>query len=67
MSWNSYCNSLITNIEDVLAKKGLRLPSKCITPLKGGYKPELDRTCELKADEVQFYQEEINWFTEMGN
>ena len=50
MSSDRYCQSLVTNIESVLAKKGLRLPSRCITPLKGGYKPELDSTCELKAD-----------------
>ena len=56
MSSDRYCHSLITNIEDVRAMKGLRLPSKCITPLQCGYKPELDNTCELKADGVQFHQ-----------
>ena len=71
MSSDRYCHSLITNIEDVdiLAKKGLRLPSKCITPLKGGYKPELDSTCKLKAEGVQFYQEligSLRWAIEIG-
>ena len=69
MSSDRYCHSLITNIEDVLAKKGLRLPSKYITPLKGGYKPELDSTCELKADGVQLYQEligSLRWAVEIG-
>ena len=69
MSSDKYCQSLLTNIEDVLAKKGLRLPSKCFTPLKGSYKPELDGTCELKADGVQLYQEligSLRWAIEIG-
>ena len=69
MSSDKYCQSLLTNIEEVLSKKGLRLPSKCITPLQGGYKPELDSTCELKADGLQWYQEligSLRWAVEIG-
>ena len=29
-------------MKSVFEKKGLRLPNKCITPLKHGYRPELD-------------------------
>ena len=50
MSSDKYCQALVKNVEDTLSKKGLRLPSKCFTPLKCGYKPELDCTGELKAE-----------------
>ena len=69
MSSDKYCAAMIKNVEDVLEKKGLRLPSKCITPLRSGYKPELDCTGELKADGLQWYQEMIGslrWAVEIG-
>ena len=47
----------MANVSDVLEKKGLRLPSKCLTPLSNGYRPELDVSPDLKADGVQYYQE----------
>jgi hypothetical protein len=59
MSSDTYCAVMIKNVEDILTKKGLRLPSRCITPLKHGYRPELDCTPELKADGLQWYQEMI--------
>ena len=37
MSSDSYCAALVKNVESVLDKKGLRLPARCITPLKCGY------------------------------
>jgi hypothetical protein len=69
MSSDKYCQALVKNVEDVLSKKGLRLPSKCFTPLKHGYKPELDCTGELKADGLQWYQEligSLRWAVEIG-
>lgn len=69
MSSDKYCAAMIQNVEDVLQKKGLRLPSKCVTPLRSGYKPELDCTGELKADGLQWYQEMIGslrWAVEIG-
>jgi len=53
MSSDKYCNSMVKNVEDTLQKTGLKLPSKCITPLRSDYKPELDCTGELKADGLQ--------------
>ena len=53
MSSDKYCATMVKNVEESLKKKGLRLPSKCVTPLKHGYKPELDFTSELKADGLQ--------------
>eukprot|EP00957_Ditylum_brightwellii_P031299 2372590-Ditylum_brightwellii.AAC.1 len=52
-SLDQYCAAVVSNIESILEKKGLRLPSKCVTPILCGYKPELDATGELKADGVQ--------------
>ena len=69
MSADKYCMALVKNIEAVLRKKGLRLQSKCVTPLTNGYKPELDSTGELKADGLQWYQEIIGclrWAVELG-
>jgi len=69
MSSDKYCNAMVKNIEDILKKKGLRLPSKCITSFRSGYKPELDCTGELKADGLQWYQELIGalrWACELG-
>ena len=69
MSSEKYCIAMVKNVEETMAKKGLRLPSKCVTPLKHGYKPELDCTGELKADGPQWYQEMIGslrWAIELG-
>ena len=69
MSSDKYCAAMIKNVESILMKKGLRLQSKCVTPLKHGYKPELDCTGELKADGLQWYQELIGclrWAVELG-
>ena len=69
MSSDKYCASAVKNVEEVLQKKGIRLPSKCYTPLSSGYRPELDATAELKAGGVQWYQELIGmlrWAVEIG-
>ena len=69
MGADDYCASAVQNVEKVLANKGLRLPSRCITPTVHGYRPELDATAELKADGIQWYQEMIGmlrWACEIG-
>ena len=33
MSSDSYCKAAVPKVEEALKKKGLRLPSKCVTPL----------------------------------
>ena len=50
MSSDKYCASAVMNVEESLKKRGMRLPSKCYTPLSSGYRPELDATAELKAE-----------------
>ena len=69
MSSDTYCAALVTNIEESLQKQGLKLPSKCLTPLTHGYRPEEDCTNELKADGIQRYQEiigSLRWAIEIG-
>ena len=53
MDSDKYSESAVKNVEEALNKKGLRLPSKCRTPLSSGYKPEMDDSAELKADGLQ--------------
>ena len=69
MSSDKYCAAAVDNVTEVLEKKGLRLPSKCLTPLSSGYRPEMDTSPELKADGVQYYQELVGvlrWAVEIG-
>ena len=56
-----YCADMFQNVEENLKKKGLRLPMKCNLPNKHGYRPEIDCTCELKSDGLQWYQELIGF------
>ena len=69
MSLEKYCKASVLNVEHKLNKEGKRLPTKCKTPLKSGYRPELDASQELKADGVQYYTELIGvlqWEVEIG-
>ena len=64
-----YVSASVKNVEEALAKKGQRLPSKLYSPLPDKYRPELDTSAELKADGVQYYQELIGvlrWAVELG-
>ena len=51
-----YCDFVVKNVTELLNKKGLRLPSKCATPLANGYTLELDVIPELKSDGLKYYQ-----------
>ena len=69
MSSQKYVKAAINNVEEVLAKTDQRLPTKCGTPLKSGYRPELDTSPELKQDGLQRYQELVGmlrWAVELG-
>ena len=67
MSSDKYCQALVKNVEADLEKKGIRLPSKCYTPMSSGYRPEMDCSCELKAEGIRRYQEiigQLRWAIE---
>ena len=38
---DKYCMEEVTNMESVLGNRGLRLPPKCVTPLRFVYCPEM--------------------------
>ena len=61
MSSDKYCAAMVKNVEETLAKKGLRLSTKCNLPIKHGYRPEMDCTDELKAEVLQLYQKLIGY------
>ena len=69
MSAEQYVNASVKNVEEALAKRGLRLPTKCYTPLSTDFHPELETSAELKSDGIQLYQELIGvlrWAVELG-
>lgn len=59
MSAKKYVAAAVKNVEEALALKGQRLPSKCYIALLVDYKPDLEVSAELKSDGVQYYQELI--------
>ena len=69
MSPQMYVDAAVRNVEERLAKDGLRLPSKCITPMSGDYHPSEDTSPELSARGLKYYQELIGvlrWAVEIG-
>ena len=69
MSSEKYIKTAVTNVEENLAKTGLRLPTKCTTPIASGYHPSEDTTRELDADGMRYFQELIGvlrWAVELG-
>jgi hypothetical protein len=69
MSSEQYIKAAIANVETKLDKEGQRLPSRCLTPMKSGYCPEVDVSGELKTDGIQYFQELIGilqWACELG-
>ena len=69
-SADKYVAESIKTIDEALAKKGNKLPTKgCATPLSSTYKPERDVTPELGREGHQYYQELIGilrWAVEIG-
>ncbi|KAI2502900.1 Reverse transcriptase (RNA-dependent DNA polymerase) [Fragilaria crotonensis] len=57
MSAEKYVLSAVKNVEEALAKKGLRLPTKCYTPLSSDYRPELERKNVKAYDWYDFYRD----------
>ena len=69
ISSEKYVKTAVQNVEETLAKKGLKLPSKCPTPFTSNYHPSDDVSNELNADGLRYYQELIGvlrWAVELG-
>ena len=63
MLLEAYCKVAVKNVEQKLSEDGKQLPTKCDTPMKLAYQPE------LKAEGVQYYQELVDvlrWTVELG-
>ena len=78
MSPEKYVAASVVNVEEKLAKEGLRLPTNCKTPMiiertVGGkvvsYHPSGDTSPELNATDLRYFQELIGilrWAIEIG-
>ena len=70
MSLEQYVKVAIANVENKLDKEGQCLPSRCLTPMKAGYQPEIDTSAKCKADGIQYFQELIGilrWACKLGH
>ena len=68
-SSDKYVMASLHSVEATLAEKGNKLPTKCVTPLSSGYRPEEDISPELGAEGHRYYQELIGmlrWAVEIG-
>ena len=54
-----YIKLTISNIEDRLKRKGMKLPNKVTTPMNIDHRPEFDFSPELGQDKITFHQEII--------
>jgi hypothetical protein len=69
MTSDKYVKAAIQNVEAKLKESGQRLPSRCVTPMSSGYRPEVDTSEELTADGRQYFQELVGvlrWAIEIG-
>ncbi len=66
---SQYVQAAVKNVEEHLAKSGLKLPARGDTPITTTYRPELDVTQELDSTESAYYQSLIGilrWMVELG-
>ena len=69
MTSDKYVKAAVENFEQELARVNQQLPSKCMTPMTVGYRPERDVSAELTSEGVQRYQQLIGvlrWAAELG-
>ena len=69
MSSRKYVKAAIENVEAILDKSDLRLPSRCDTPMSTSYHPSKDVTREMNDEGLHNYQELIGilrWAIEIG-
>ena len=69
---SQYVQAAVKNVKTWLEKeesKRWKMPLKARTPLKSGYRPELDVSSELNASDASYYQSLIGvlrWIVELG-
>jgi hypothetical protein len=68
MSAEKYIKEAIRNVENNLAKTGRKSPNNVPTPLTSSYRPELDVSPELNAEQFHTYQQLVvilRWMVEL--
>ena len=69
MTSHDYLKAAIKEVVKKLKEKGMTLPKKATTPMYQSYKPELDNSKELSAEDTTYFQELIGilrWSIEIG-
>jgi hypothetical protein len=69
MSAEKYIKEAVRNLEGILMKQGLALPTKVTTPLSNNYRPELDVSPILEPSQHSQYMQLIGilrWSVELG-
>lgn len=69
MSAREYIVSAVKNVEEYLGQRSMSLQKCVTTPITPKYRPELDETPELDADDMRYYQElmgVLRWIVECG-
>ena len=68
-SSSQYVQNAVQNVEDYLAKRQLKLPTRAKSPWTANYRPEIDITPELRPTEAAYFQSLIGvlrWIVELG-
>jgi Reverse transcriptase (RNA-dependent DNA polymerase) len=68
-SSSQYVQNAVKNLETWMADKEYKLPKKAPTPMIATYRPEMDVTALLNADEANYYQSLVGvlrWIIEVG-
>ena len=66
---SQYVKSAVTNVKSYLNTRGRSLPARASSPMKSGYRPEIDISDELDDAEAAHYQSLIGilrWMVELG-
>ena len=69
VSSSKYTQAAVKNVEQYLTQRGEKMSTKATTPLSNNYRPEVDVTPELSAEEAAYYQSLIGvlrWIVELG-
>jgi hypothetical protein len=69
MNCSQYLKEAVRNVENELAKSNLTLRGKPNTPMRTGYRPELDSSSVLGPEQANYYQSLIGilrWAVELG-
>ena len=69
ISTSRYVQEAVKNVENYVRQTNIEMPKRASTPMKNGYKPELDITPELSPTQAAYYQSLIGilrWTVELG-